>query len=28
MVKKLTEARRAATGATVTYTAKKYNADD
>ena len=28
MVKKLTEARRAVTGSTVTYTAKKYNADD
>jgi len=28
MVKKLTEGRRATTGSTVTYTAKKYNADD
>ena len=28
MVKKLTEARRAATPSTVTYTAKKYNFDD
>ena len=28
MVKKLTEGRRATIGATVTYTAKKYNADD
>jgi hypothetical protein len=28
MVKKLTEARRAATASTVTYTAKKYNFDD
>ena len=28
MVKKLTEGRRPATVSTVTYTAKKYNADD